>query len=143
MTFTVEVLAVEPHTEYRGDVYDQLVQIQLGNGDRLWLFDADVLASPEMRHTERDVEIGLLFNESEVVGNVDGEKGIDTPHDGRSKGHVYHGEIVDVGDDGRRLTVDVGVGRLDVPVDARGAELMAVGNYVSIPAIRSDLKAIS
>lgn len=141
MTFTVELLAIEPHATYRETVYDQLVEVEFVDGTSLWLFDPDVTVSEDAIGEEAVIEIRTLFDESDVTGADDRSHGIDPETDERTKGHEYYGHITErVDDDGtERFVLDVGVGELSIPTTGEVGETFDVGDDVRLSAIRSDL----
>jgi hypothetical protein len=76
------VTAIEPFAQYQGKVYTQLVEVELEEDLRYWLFDYDVVVGEDNLSDEIQITIGLIHDtldwtrNPEAILNIDpnGEK---------------------------------------------------------------------
>jgi len=133
-----------------GQVYEQLVFIELQDGTIIYLFDSDGSSKDEMVGMIKTVGIGVFCAHIEKIPSpkMGVESRYRSPEDevGIEKGPIlFFGEIVRIDNHWGSLLIDIGVGTIDADFcsDERNSiNDYKVGDYIRVKGGRYDLSGI-
>ncbi len=133
-----------------GQVYEQLVFIELQDGTIIYLFDSDGSSKDEMVGTIKTIGIGVFCAHIEKIPSA--KMGVESryrsPDDevGIEKGPIlFFGEIVRIDKHWGSLLIDIGVGTIDADFcwDERNSiNDYKIGDYVRVGGGRYDLSGV-
>ncbi|AKB73459.1 hypothetical protein MSLAZ_0198 [Methanosarcina lacustris Z-7289] len=138
-----KVIKIKEGAGYEGKVYDQCVFIELANRKVVDLFDYDMLVHPDILDKVMDVTIDVFIPGIEKLAEP--KYGVEPAltREGDYKktgyGHVFFGQIKDVGRVNHKLILDIGIGDIFASPGCENLNDFQVGEFVRVFSTRSDL----
>lgn len=143
------IIGTKPWTEDEKEVTEQVVVVELPDGEKMGLFDNfKMVVTPDMVGHIKSllilVQISKINQPSIVGGTIEPDR--ENPLQFRN--HVYTGRVEKIavkdvwhGDFGytNLVSVNVGYGDILVAVDRKLLNKLKIGDYLRILAVRSDL----
>ena len=138
-----KVLKIREGAGYEDKIYDQCVFIELPDGKVVDLFDYDMLVRPDMLDKVVDVTIDVFIPSIEKLSEP--KYGIEPAltrggdYKKTGYGHVFFGQIKDIGRVNHKLTLDIGIGNIFASAGCENLNDFQVGEFVKVFSTRSDL----
>jgi len=138
------VTAIEPFAQYQGKVYTQLVEVELEEEFKYWLFDYDMFIEEDNLSDEIEITLGLVHNTSDWTRNPEAIPNIDPNGGKKSTNHEYTGEIVskitEEDTNGIEVVIDVGYGTVATTISE--SDQVKEGDIITITMSRSTISSI-
>lgn len=140
----VEILEVIP-TTHSGHVFEHYITGRLPSGQKVGLFDPDMLIQPFHKGTVIDIFIGLLVTDDRIRVLTGDEKPRIIPDEDaptRAEGHTYIGQVESVSDVAERMAdvrMNVGDGVVGFQISQDARNRISDATLVKVRATRSDV----
>lgn len=143
MTIQCTIVETTPQSEYDGRVYDQIVTVQLEDGQEIGLFDPNVQVTDELSGLTVTAELGFLLRDCTVLEST-ATLGIDSAGRDTANGHRYTGSVRQISRQQDSCDVELTLPDGSLLFTAQSDTLTGVqrGDIVSMDAQRSDLVSI-